>query len=177
MNVIRERQGNMDIKLSSPLMIQTISGRYDSEKGNTCVIGGKGSPTRPSYIEDIQFASGVTWDCDAEEAVTKKARHIKRHVARATEQIPEDEIGIIHVGLESHDGPIVESKRFARNEEALKEFDSNEKLLAYVYYHIFDPKVTPDKPWDFGETVRWFSTIDSEFEPLKNPMFVTPDSV
>ena len=75
-------------------------------------------------------------------------------------KIPHDKPSIIHVGLESHDGAIVEDERFLKIIDTVFWWDSKGKDLKWIYCHIFDPQVPPDGNWDFGETVLPFSKQD-----------------
>jgi hypothetical protein len=177
MDEVRQRQKGMLLKLGSPLLIQVITGRYDSAKGCTHVLSSQPAPDNLSYVEDVEFAAGAIWYCDATQAIRRKARHIKAHLAEAVDQLPDDEPGVVHVGLESHDGGIIEVARLDRIKDEIRDFDPRGKLLTYVYVHTFDPRVTPEKPWDFGESVAWLSRIGAGHEPLEHPMLVLPESV
>jgi hypothetical protein len=117
-------------------------------------------------MSDIEYAAGVVWSCDAEAALRKKARDIRRHLAEATEQLPANRPGVVHVGLESLDGTLVEEKRYRRVADTVLRFDARGKDLHWIYVYVFDPIVPPDKNWDFGETVYYFNKTNSLPEPL-----------
>lgn len=87
-------------------------------------------------------------------------------MSEANSQLPKGKPGIIHIGLESHDGFIVEDERFKKNVSNTMWFDPKGKNLNWFYCHIFDPTVPPDDNWDFGETVLHFSKNN----PLKEPL-------
>jgi len=174
MDRIQREFAGRDLRITSPLFPFHIAGEFDPAKGITFAISGRPVPGDESYVHEVDFAAGAIWYCDAEDAVRKKARHIKRHVLSAVDQLPAMAPGIVHVALESHDGGVVEEKRFERTKEALADIWTKGKLLAFIYMHVFDPRVLPNKAWDIGESSTWFSAFDVNEEPLKNPQVVVP---
>jgi hypothetical protein len=163
---IRKVLDHTYVKINSAILNDIIAGPFESGRGFTCVIEAKNSHLYPNYLEDISFAAGAIWSCDAEEAIQKKARDIRKHLAEAINQLPSGSPAIIHIGLEAQDGNIVEKERFFRILKTLIQFDPYGKDLHWVYIHIFEPRVPIDKNWEFFETVYPFSKPERWESPL-----------
>ena len=168
LGAIRKKLTKSYVKIPSSSLASLVTGEHLPSVGFTCVFLGKPSPIHPTYLDDIDFISCARWYCDAEEAILKKARDIRAQLSDATSQLPDNKASIIHVGVESHDGPIVEDERFSRILNTVSFWDSNNKDIQWIYCHIFDPQVPPDENWDFGETVLCFSKQNALEAPLKN---------
>lgn len=166
-----------DIKCPSSSLNELIFGTLEPGIGCTSMVLGQPSTYHPSYLNDITFAAGALWDCDAEEVIQAKARDIRRHLAEAIRQLPSNKPGIVHIGLESYDGFSVERERYTRIMKTALKFDAKGKDLHWIYCHIFDPRVPPDENWDFGETVYYFNKPDAKAEPLKRRSVALPDDV
>ena len=171
---IRRHMQKYRVKNPSSSLIELIFNQYEPGRGYSPVLECR-SP-ESTYIEDIYFAAGAVWSCDAEEAIDKKSRHIHRHVAEACSQLPDGQPGNIHIGIESHDGFIVENARFTKIMHHFASFEAKGKEMHWVYCHIFDPRTPPDNNWDFGETVLTFKSVHAGPEPLHlAPAVVLPD--
>ncbi|MCK4252516.1 hypothetical protein KAX97_13795 [candidate division WOR-3 bacterium] len=164
---IRNNLSKSYVKIPSSSLAYLITGEHLPSAGFTCVFLGKPSAIHPTYLESIDFISCARWNCDAEEAILKKARDIRRQLSDATDQLPDDKPSIIHVGIESHDGGVVEDERFLKILNTVSFWDSNKKDIQWIYCHMFDPQVPPDENWDFGETVLYFSKENASEAPLK----------
>lgn len=172
---IKKHMSTMDVKILSSQLNELVFGPFDLYRGCTLLVSGKFSHSNPSYLTKIDFAAGAIWSCDADQSIEKKARHILRHLAEATEQLPENKPGIVHIGLESHDGGIVEIERLSKIMEKVAMFDSREKDIHWVFCHVFEPTVPPDKNWEYGETVYPFSKTGAYPEPLDRRPIVLPN--
>lgn len=164
-------------KIISSTFAHLVTGGHESSHGFTCVMSGKPSLYHPTYIDDIEFVSCAKWKSDSEESIAKKARDIKSHLVDATKQLPIDKPSIIHVGLESHDGAIIEDERFLKILGTTLWWDPKGKEINWIFCHIFDPHVPPDDNWDFGESVLPFSRENSSETPLGNPDLVDLEGV
>lgn len=172
---IKEHLKRNSIKSSSSGLMQLIFNKYESHKGYSPIMLARYSHTHPSYLDDIKFAAGSVWSCDSSTAIDKKSRHILRHVAEAASQLAGKKNGIIHIALESQDGPLVETERFKKIVQNMKQFRPGKNNLQWLFCHIFDPQVPPDKNWDFGETVLSFSSYYSFEKPLTIQTAMLPD--
>ena len=169
------------VKYPSDQLYELIAGRRDPNRGFTCltlcntVRIGKGGGNN-LYIDHIDFAAGAFWGCDAKRAIENKARDIRSHLAKAVRQLPKDEKSVVHVGLETLDGALVEEERFSRIANTVYKFNAKGKDLRRIYCHLFQPYSPPDQAWVFDETVYYFSN-QSELsdEPLPNRFAVVPN--
>jgi hypothetical protein len=113
------------------------------------------APAIGSYINDIQWAIGVTRLIDAEESIEKKARNLKVILSDAVKQVPGNEPSIIHIAYEALDGEEVEQRRVEKVMESLP-FFKVDKPLAGFCLHRFTTIIKVDKLWELDETVAWF---------------------
>ena len=171
---INEHMTKYSVKVPSSSLIELVFNSYEPGRGYSPIIMARPSLTKRGYVDSIGFAAGIVWSCDAKEAINKKSRHILRHLSEATSQLPSGVPGIVHIGLESHDGAIIEDERFRRIVSNTAFFESGNKFLDWIYCHIYDPKVPPDNNWDFGETVIHFSSDRDIEEPLEHRSSVLP---
>jgi hypothetical protein len=121
------------------------------------------------YLDTMDFAAGAFWHCDAERAIERKARDIRGHLAEAVEQLPKDTPCVVHVGLETLDGGLVELERYRRIVNSVSLFDARGKDLRWIYCHLYQSYAPPDQGWVIDETVYYFSNdrLQGE-EPLSN---------
>jgi hypothetical protein len=154
---------------------EIIAGRDDLERGITAIFGTNRSSENIKYIKSLDFAACAFWSTDSQEAADAKARNVKKRISEACRQIPEGESGIVHVGLESHDGITVEQIRAAKIFSSIMNFNPFGKNLQWIYIHIFDPRDPVDKAWDFGETIHPFSISGCPDEIIDNRFLVVPD--
>lgn len=111
------------------------------------------------YISDIQNAYGVYWDCDAKEALWAKARYIKMQLYKAMKQFKSENTSIIHVGVETYDGPEVEKTRFIKINQTIEKIEPENTSLRWVFCHFFQSYSLPDQDWVFDETVSTMSAF------------------
>ena len=169
------------VKYPSDQLNELIAGRRDPNRGFTCSVLGKsvrigeGSGNN-QYLKELAFAVGAFWNCDAERAIESKARDIRAHLASAVQQLPESSNIVIHIGLETLDGCLVEAERYSRIVRTVQRFDSNGKKLEWVYCHLFQSYSPPDRDWVFDETVYYFNKKESRLdEPLTFRSMIVPD--
>ena len=82
--------------------------------------------------------------------------------------MPKDKKSVIHVGLETLDGVLVENKRYEKIFNTVMNFDNHGKDLRWIYCHSFQSYSPPEQDWVFDETVSYFT--HSSFydkQPLK----------
>ena len=111
-------------------------------------------------------------------AVRKKARHFKSIVARATEQLPKDRPGVVHVGVESWSGGQADSLRHILNKLEMMDFDAGDTRLRWVYGEYIAPEVTTksDESWAIEETSASYRVgRHRTSEPLPYHMLLTPE--
>ena len=174
-NQIKKHMRKFRVKYPSSSLIELIFNKFEPGRGYSPVFECNARGLSTTYLENIYFAAGAVWSCDAKESINKKSRHILRHIAEACSQLPDGKPGNIHIGLESHDGYLVEETRFNKIMHHICAFEAKGKEMHWVYCHIFDPRTPPDDNWDFGETVLSFKSPDAGVEPLSHSAVALPD--
>jgi hypothetical protein len=179
---IRAHLEKFNVKTHSTQLMELVGGRRCG-RGDGFSMVMNGSTFREGegrvvneYVEDINWAAGVHWRCDAERAFENKARDIRAHLAKAVEQLPASGRGVIHVGIETYDGELVEVERFRRIIHTAGMFNPNGKDLRWVYCHLYEAYVPPDRAWDFDETIYQFgANKTSNPEPITQRASVVPN--
>ena len=156
---------NFCVKHPSSQLCELIAGYRDPNRGFTSVVLGKSgrfgeSRANNKYFTSIDFAAGAFWYCDAELSIDKKARDITGHLANAVKKFPENKKSVIHVGLETLDGVLVEKKRYERIFNKVTNFDNSGKDLRWIYCHLFQSYAPPEQDWVYDETVHYFNHTD-----------------
>jgi hypothetical protein len=169
------------VKNPSRQLQELIGGSWERSKGFTFVmlsssvrIGGDRGVNE--YIEDISWAAGAYWHCDAERAIESKARDIRRHLSDAVDQLPSKGRGVVHVGIETFDGEYVEAERYARIIDTVATFNAKEKNLRWIYIHLYESYSPPTMSWFFDETIYKFGPDEAVAnEPISSHYTVVPD--
>jgi hypothetical protein len=180
-NYINEHLKKHWVKHHSPQMNQLIGKKSPDNMSFTCGLHasfirvGEGEINN-LYINEISRAYGVFWRCDAEEAVLAKARDIKKQLFAALEQFQPNKNAIVHIGMETFDGPEIEMKRHIKITDTLNNIHLSERSLKWVYCHFFQSYSTTNETWVFDETVKTISSNPPEgFPPLHSNFLVVPD--
>jgi hypothetical protein len=177
----RDHLSKYFVKYPSDQIVELISGRRDPNRGFTSAIEGRfvrvgDGPGNNRFLSELSFAIGAFWNCDAERSIECKARDIRRHLAEAVRQLPDGKRGVVHIGLETLDGQIVEAERYARIVNTVQMFDSHGKDLRWVYCHLFQSYAPPYDCWIIDETVYYFSrSVQTEVEPIPKRSAVIPE--
>ncbi len=135
------------VKYPSDQLNELIGGRRDPNRGFTAAVEGnfvrlgEGSGNN-RFLDELSFAVGSFWSCDADQAIERKARDVRSHLAESLRQLPESGKGVVHIGLETLDGAIVEAERYARIVSSIYKFDALDKDLRVVRVRLeFTPAV------------------------------------
>jgi hypothetical protein len=178
---IRRHFEKFYVKAHSRQLQELVGGRWERGRGFTMILDaptvcmGEGRVVN-QYVERINWAAGAYWHCDAERAYEKKARDIRGHLAGAVEQLPATSPGVIHVGIETLDGELVEAERFKRILNTAAVFDPNGKDLRWVYCHLYEAYAPPDAAWYFDETIYPFGlNRQPNPEPIRLRASVVPN--
>lgn len=167
------------VKMPSSQLAELIAGYRDPNRGFTHVALGKTGRfgegrVNNKYLITMDFAACAFWHCDAEGSIDKKARDIRKRLGEAVGQLPENKNSVIHVGLETLDGILVEAERYGRIFNTAQNFDNSGKNLRWIYCHLFQSYAPPDQDWVFDETVHYFSHRDTGNEqPLTHHLVMT----
>ena len=127
----------------------------------------------PHFIDEIGQAIVLRTRSLSEGAVEKKARDIKRKLAEANRQLPEDRPGVIHIGLEALGDDIIEKRRYEKIMSTINDFDPQGKPLSFIYWHYFAPEAPPEETWAIDETFQWRG-IRPEKRPLSLTSLILP---
>lgn len=169
------------VKYPSDQLNEIIAGHRDPNRGFTGLVAGRivrmgegGGNNR--FLDEMAFAAGAFWDCDAKRAIARKARDIRHHLSDAVSQLPDSGKSAVHIALETLDGAVVEAERFARILRSVVSFDANGKDLQWVYCHLFQSYAPPDEVWVIDETVHRFGQSRTGGEdPLTIRSTVVPE--
>jgi len=122
------------VKYPSEQLNRLVAGRREPNRCFTVTMevnavrvgDGKGNNV---YVNDIGFCAGSFWSCDAEQATETKARDIRARLAQAVEQLPDGKKCVVHFGIETLDGALVEQERYRRIADIIYSFDTKGKDL------------------------------------------------
>jgi hypothetical protein len=163
-----------DIVLAgSSRLIQLLTGQYIRHAPYNSALRLKFADN-PRYIEDCDCAVLFRWESGSEVAIDAKARDILKKVAEATDQLPSDRPGVVHIGFEAVEGDRVEQRRQAKILKTVSEFDAGEKPLQYVYTHYMVPESPPDEAWAYDETTQWIGVKAALPPPVAKMFTVLP---
>ena len=152
---LQEELENVNVKTNGSRILFLLFGHYSPALGYRTFFGGHMDQRHPLFLESVDFAAGVAWSCDASRAVAGRARDVRRRLWDAVEQLPDQSPGIVHIAVETYDGPVVER---LRNEKITKSLGAlkHRKDLRLVHVHLVSFETPPDEVWAIEETV--FST-------------------
>jgi hypothetical protein len=116
---IRDHLAKYFVRYPSDQLNELIGGYRDPNRRFTAAMKGRIARMAPGirnrlFVDQISFATGAFWNCDAVRSIERKARDIRGHLADAISQLPENSKGVVHVALETGDGVAVELERFRR---------------------------------------------------------------
>lgn len=127
------------------------------------------------YVDGIQNAFGVHCYCDAENSINAKARDVKKQITSAISQFDPESDGIIHIGMETFDGPAVEFARLDKITNTMSSIDPESNKLCWIFYHYFQSYTRSNEPWLFDETVSTASPFVNPVLPISNTFLVIPE--
>jgi hypothetical protein len=156
-------------------MLELLSGSYIRNANYVSVLKAK-PPENPRYIDDCDLAVCLRWESRAPAAIDAKARDILKKLSEATEQLPHNTPGIVHIGFEAVEGDDVEKARYEKILRTVRRFDAGTKRLEYVFCHCFVPESPPDQAWAYDETTQWCAIRPELPRPLKDISLVLPPS-
>ncbi len=166
------------LKNNSPALNNLVSNQQQlGNKSFTCGVKatfyriGDGEINN-TYISSVINAFGVIWSSDNESSIWTKARDINSLVYKAIKQFNSAKTGIIHVGMETYDGPEVESKRFEKIEATIGKIDSTSTSLEWIFCHFFQSYTKPGQYWIFDETVSQITNLIKPINPLNDNFMI-----
>ncbi|HYU41754.1 MAG TPA: hypothetical protein VEQ84_06360 [Vicinamibacteria bacterium] len=155
MEPLQKELENVNLRMNGSRFNYLLFGHYDQTRGYHSLFWGVMDKRHPVFIKSMDYAAGISWSCDAPRSLAAKARDVRDRLNDAVRQLPEKDPGIVHVAVESYDGPVVErirNERITRSLSAIRE----RKELRFVHVHLVSFESPPDEAWAVEETV--FST-------------------
>lgn len=170
------------IKYPSPKLDFLITEKHVDNIGFTSGVFGKfvrmgEGKVNNIYLKAIEKAYGVCCSCDASESITAKARDIKSQIQSAIEQFDLNQNSIIHIGIETFDGPEIEMERVGKIENTLRKLNPNDSSLKWIFCHFFQSYTRPEEIWIFDETVKTYTGYIYPKSPLSKCFLVIPDNI
>lgn len=137
-------------------LARLLSGKVVRETGYHLWAGIKPDDRDPRFIDYIYFASVITWQCVAADAIEKKSRYVRAKLAEADGQLVGHGLSMVHIAMDAELHSAASDVRRARNEENIKNYAARSQLMA-VYLHYLVPRISEDHSWLIDETVDWFN--------------------
>lgn len=136
-------------------MARLLSGCEVRDNGYHLAASGVPDSRDPRFMDEVHYASVVTWQCTAAGAIEKKARHVKNKLVEAERQVRSANVGVIHLAMDAEVGCESSDLRRQRNKQVILEFQS-ESLVAALYVHYLVPRISEAHSWLVDETVDKF---------------------
>ncbi|PKL22545.1 MAG: hypothetical protein CVV48_01790 [Spirochaetae bacterium HGW-Spirochaetae-4] len=159
-------------KIYSPTFTRRLFGLDDERYGITmCVYSNRNRIT--DYVSDVKKANAGIWYCDSIEAIRNKSVSFKKNIVRALSQIPNEQVGSVHICYESYNGAEVESMNYNRILSDLKNFDLRNKKINFIYLHNLRLLLPENEIFDCIETVVPITNDNSNLkQKLLNPQII-----
>lgn len=163
------------VRCPSDQLDELIGGQRDPNRGFSAVVAGDFEDRDGAvFIDRLSFAASAFWHCDAPKAVRAKARHVRRRVAEAIDQLPDNSKGAVHIAIETVDGAMVEEARFIRNGLNVRTIHTGGKDLRWVYCHLLQFYSPLQTFWAVDETINYFGR--ERPDPLKTQGVLISDA-
>lgn len=168
------------VKNNSPQLLELIAKREVDYSAFTSGFEGRlyfvgDGEANNLYIRDIVNAYGVYCYCDSKQAIDAKARDVKKQINSAIAQFHPDENSIIHIGMETFDGPQVEMKRSEKILNTIGSIDTTDNKLCWIFLHYFQSYTRSYMDWYFDETVRPITSYINPILPIRNTFLIIPE--
>ncbi|MCE1169391.1 MAG: hypothetical protein LWX70_14990 [Sphingobacteriia bacterium] len=181
-NSIQKHLKTNYVKNHSPQLIELIANKPVDNSSFTCGIKGNyvyvgDGEANNLFVSEIYNAFGVQCYCDAEKAINAKARDVKSQIYSAMKQFYSGSNGIIHIGMETFDGPHVEKERAKKIMGTLGQIDAINCNLRWIYFHFFQSYSRSYEDWIIDETVDSASAYVNSIPPLQNDFLILPEDL
>lgn len=186
MAAVNKHFEDFQVSLYSPQMVSLYAGEYERNASYSYVHYIKGinvmGPDDDEHILNL-FCTGVfsaycaKWECLSDKSIDKKAKDVRKLLAKAVDQAPNEGNTIVHIGYETLHGPFVEFERQKKIKRSIDTFDYKKKNVKAVFCHALQPSVGADEV-EWTETTMWFGR--DGFEPekmLQNNLLLFDSSV
>lgn len=136
-------------------LARLLSGCVVREEGYHLVAGAEPDSRDPRFIDQLFYASVITWQCISPVSIERKARYVTTKLSEADQQLKGHGPGIVHIAMNMQLDCQSSDLRRARNTQAIKNFVPTSEMLA-VYLHYLVPRNTEAYSWSVDETVDKF---------------------
>jgi hypothetical protein len=151
------------VKFPTPMLNSLLGGDWAPDNSEVTVASlvkagqlfGCEAPILASYIDEINWACGITRKFDSEVSINKKAKDITKLLSEAVKQVPDDKPSIIHIAAETLEGRDVEIRRTEKVMEKIPKFITNKPVLG-VRFHRFQANSRANMLFEFDETIEKF---------------------
>lgn len=181
--VVQRHLENYRVKQNSPALSGLLGGNWAPPDANVTIamkarvsqVVDCEASALGGYVDDIEWACGMTRAFAAETSIEKKARDVKHLLADAVKQVPQDTPSIIHIAVEALEGRDVEVRRTEKVMASIPSFITEKPVVA-VRLHRFQPNATTDKLWEFDETVERFQRDGIDLRDLPDTVVLPLDT-
>jgi hypothetical protein len=145
-----------------PKMWRLLTGEVLPSGPYHLILRGQSDERDARYVDQVDYASVLSWHCLAPRSIDARARHISSLLADIDRQLATAPMGIAHIGMYAERDTLSADRRSQRNREAVGRFHARSKLID-VYLHYYLPRVSEAHSWTIDETAEGGSRLD---EPL-----------
>lgn len=147
-----------DIYFGSSRMAQLLLGGDPSHLDTSAAGEWRPARGRPFHAHSVSRISLVGWISLSKEAARRKASHFRAVVGQASDQLPGDRPGVVHVGYEALGGNSVDGLRHQLNRAQMRTFDARESRLQWVYGNYWLPEhvTARNESAALTETTAWY---------------------
>jgi hypothetical protein len=145
-----------------PKMWRLLTGELLPSGPYHMMLRGESDERDRRYVDQLDYASVLSWHCLSPDSIEARARHISSLLADIDRQLAAAPMGIAHIGMYAERDAISADRRRQRNLEAVGRFRANSKLIE-IYLHYYMPRVSESHSWTIDETADTNSRMD---EPL-----------
>jgi hypothetical protein len=167
-----------DVLFGSSRMFELLTGGYDPRIDFTMMGDWTPAEGRPFHATSVDHVSLVAWVSTSADAARRKAQHFRSIVGRASQQLPGDRPGAIHVGYEAVGGNSADGRRHRLNRGQMRSFDARGSRLRWVYGNYFTPERTTARMESaaVSETTAYYPvSTASTRQPLSGHLLFTDD--
>lgn len=124
------------------------------------------------FVRHVEHAFGAYWWCVAPVSIRAKARDTKNSCMQHCNNFNPSN-AIIHIGMETFDGPHVERERLQKITDTLDGIEYIDKKLQSIYCHFFQAYSPVEVVWTFDETVNIIhNSLAFEKPPLNSTFLI-----
>jgi hypothetical protein len=145
-----------------PKMWRLLTGELLPSGPYHIMLRGQSDEQDARYIDQVDYASVLSWHCLAPRSIDARGPHIFSLLADIDRQLATAPMGTAHIGMYAERDTISADRRRQLNREAVGRFQANSKLID-IYLHYYLPRVSEAHSWTIDETAEMGSRLD---EPL-----------